>query len=137
MRHFHLRVYYAHCREDSFVEADESFITFARMYVLNGVPIREDWAELRFSPFGQLILHHPDPEESHPGFIVPYEVFLSTLTKEDWLEGSSRAHPIIPVSSFEFIEGNWFDDHRPSLHDPGFDYQAVLDETMGWFHAAA
>lgn len=116
MRHFHLKVYFAHCEGSRFVSAEESVITFARMYEVNGVAIREGWGEITFDPFGKMTLHHPDPDEN-PSFRIPYEKFLSSLTEDDWLWGATPAHPIIPISSFEFIEGNWFDFQEKSPGD--------------------
>lgn len=103
MRHFHVKVYYAHISGSEMVAEEDSAITFARGYSIDGVYISEDWAEVTFNPFGQMTLHHPDPDRN-PGVRLPYERFLSSLTEDDWLEGSTLAHPIIPISSLEFIE---------------------------------
>lgn len=103
MRHFHVKIVYAHVAGSDMVEAKDSNITFVRGYVVNGIYVSEDWAEVAFDPFGRMTLHHPDPDR-HPGARLPYEEFLSSLTEADWLEDSTLAHPIIPISSFEFIE---------------------------------
>lgn len=116
MRHFHVKVYFAHCAGSAFVEARDSYITFARAYVVNGVFVSEDWAELEFTPFGSLRLSPPD-DDRHPAVVDPYRDFLDSLTPDDVLEDSTHEHPIIPVSSFEFIEGNWFD--QPEADDIG------------------
>jgi len=108
-RQFDVKVFYAHCRGDSFVEAKDSGITFARAYTINGIYVSEDWAELHFEPWGVMVLKEPDEDRSQH-LVGPYREFLESLTADEYLEEPSSDKGItIPVSRFEFIEGNWFD----------------------------
>lgn len=117
MRYNHVKVFYTHCAEQRIgLPPEESYITFARSYEVNGVHIREDWAELRFTPFGELHLRTPD-EDAIPDFRLPYQAFLDSLTPEDILDtdSSSEFVAVIPVSTIEFIDGFWM-DHKTKNH---------------------
>ena len=107
-RQFEVKVFFAHMKGDKKVDAAESSITFARCYTINDVYVSEDWAELVFDPFGRMFLNPPN-ENRHPELIEHYREFLASLEPHDYLEGTTADQIIIPVSRFEFIEGNWFD----------------------------
>ena len=111
MRQFHVQVFFAHCKGSDFVENWDSVITFVRAYLVNGVYVSEDWAELIFQPFGQLHLH-PPRDGRHPALTEPYQEFLDSLTEEEWLEGTTDDVIVLPVSRFEFIEGVWFEHQQ-------------------------
>ena len=100
-RQFHVKVYFAHCKGSEFVEGEDSLITFARAYFVNGVYVDAGWAELRFSPFGEMALFPPE-DERHPDFADPYRELLDSITLEDRLDQDGI---VIPVSTFEFVEG--------------------------------
>lgn len=107
MRQNHVKVFYAHCKGDSFVEAPESVITFVRAYGVNGVLVDCDWAELKFVPFGQIHLRRLSEQEREarpPYMTLPYERFLATLTVDDWLEETTDEVVVLPVSTLELVE---------------------------------
>lgn len=111
MKPNHVKVFYTHCYEDQFdLSPEDSFITFVRSYEVDGVHIREDWAELRFTPFGELHLRAPS-EDDNPTFRVPYQAFLDALTPDQILETETSPDfvTVIAVSTIELVDGYWFD----------------------------
>ena len=104
-RKFHVKVFFAHVKGSEFVDCKESVITFARAYTVNDVYVSEDWAELRFSPFGELALSSPDDGRAED-LVAPYQELLDSITLDDRLDYEGV---VIPVSTIEFVEGNWFD----------------------------
>ena len=90
------------------VEAKDSHITFVRAYTINDIYVDNDWGEVCFDPFGRMRLSRPD-EGRDPRLTDPYVEFFESLTMDDLLEDSTEEEPIIPISSFEIIEGNWWD----------------------------
>jgi hypothetical protein len=95
-------VTYNHASGDQVVPAEESAITFVKNYEVNGVWVDTDWATLRFTPFGELELR-PSDRSRHPDIRAPYELFLQTLTDDDYLEDSDPPNRVvIPVSTLEF-----------------------------------
>jgi hypothetical protein len=121
--HFRVQAFYNHYAGDRMVSPDQSAITFINAYTVNGIYVDCDWAELCFSPFGELWLSSPSPSftQRASDLLVPYVEFYESLTPEECLEGSDfnfspgvvrEAVRGIPVSTIEFIEGNWFERVR-------------------------
>lgn len=105
MKHNHVTIFYAHIKKESSITSDpsESHIVFVRGYGVNGVLVDCEWAELRFTPFGELRMRRLSEDEKkdrHPSLVVPYEFLLNSYTAEDWLEESTDEMLVIPVSSF-------------------------------------
>lgn len=111
MTQFHVRALYSHHKGERMVSTDDSAITFVSEYYVNGLFVDSIWAELLFSPFGELWLTLPgvsEPERRTKEYVEFYEA----LTPDDCLEGSDfnfapgvirAATRGIPVSTLEFI----------------------------------
>lgn len=115
---FRVRVHYVHYKGSGQVDADESAIIFVRGYYVNGVYVDNGWAELRFTPFGELWLTLPGVDEADRRGVSEFVKFYESLTRADCLEGSDfnfapgvarSAIRGIPVSSLEFVEGGSFE----------------------------
>lgn len=106
MRRFHVTVFYAHAKGSEWVTADESDIIFARAYGVGSVLVDLEWAELRFTPFGEIHLRKvTDATQRHPAFVEPYERLWASLTADDWLEATTEEIIVLPVSTINFREG--------------------------------
>ena len=107
MKHNHVTIFYVHANGDSFTDASNSAITFVRAYGVNGTLVDSDWAELKFTPFGELHMKQLDEEEKrerHPDIVEPYQRLLDSYTADDWLDETTDEVMIIPVSSFDIAE---------------------------------
>ena len=103
---FHVKLTYTHHAGAKSVSAGDSQITFANFYEIdNEVLVLCEWAELRFSPFGELELLPPDSDEKDP-VAKQYQEFLDGLTLDEVLEDSDPPHRwVIPVARITLSEG--------------------------------
>jgi hypothetical protein len=106
MRKFHVTVFYVHASGDKWVSADASDIMLARAYGVGWVLVDLEWAELRFTPFGEIHLRKlPENPDRHPAFVEPYKRLWDSLTAEDWLDSTTEETIVLPVSTINFREG--------------------------------
>ncbi len=106
MKQNHVTVFYVHAKGGGWVSAEESDIIFARAYGVGTVLVDLEWAELRFTPFGEIHLKKLEGEQlaRHPSFIEPYQRLWHSLTADDWLDATTEDVIVLPVSTIQFRE---------------------------------
>lgn len=106
MKKFHVTAFYVHASGIEWVSVDRSDILFVRAYGVGTTLVDLEWADLHFTPFGEIHLRKlsDDQLNRHPSLVDPYLRFWHSLTKDDWLDTTTTDVIVLPVSSIDFRE---------------------------------